>query len=89
MKDYSIPINECYRRLFKAATPSADFDKLVDNAVMNDFGYKEIPYMDYELSLSNTKAIMDTIIKEYKITGYMKERFKTIIYLGCSPKFKQ
>ena len=40
---------ECYRRLYKAATPSADFDELVKNATINDKGKKVIDFMAYEL----------------------------------------
>ena len=33
---------ECYRRLYKASTPSADFDELVKNASINESGEKQI-----------------------------------------------
>jgi hypothetical protein len=40
-------IYECYRRLFKSAAPSANFDKLMDQSQLNKFGRKEIPFMNY------------------------------------------
>lgn len=82
-------ILECYRRLFKRATPEGDFDKLLENAKLNEFGQKVIPFMDYEVSQECLDQTIDEIIKEFKITKRTKDMFKTTIYLGCSPKTKQ
>lgn len=79
---------ECYRRLFKESTPSGDFDHLVETAIINDRGQKEIPFMDYELEESKWDPIFKEIYKEYKIPTHLRPSFKTSIILGCSPKTK-
>jgi hypothetical protein len=80
---------ECYRQLFKASTPSADFDNLVENATLNQFGQKEIPFMDYEIDEDEFIQIVDSILKKSRISSWRKESIKRSVLLGCSPKFKQ
>ena len=80
---------ECYRQLFKASTPSADFDNLVENATLNQFGQKEIPFMDYEIDEDEFIQIVDSILKKSRISSWRKELIKRSVLLGCSPKFKQ
>tara|TARA_B110000090_G_C13282107_1_gene408444 strand:- start:304 stop:600 length:297 start_codon:yes stop_codon:yes gene_type:complete len=82
-------INECYRRLFKAATPSADFDLLVENATIDDNGLKHIPFLEYELEEDKFESIITDVIKEFKIKPTHKNPFRVTIMLGCSPKTKQ
>lgn len=81
-------ITECYRRLFKASTPSADFDLLVENAIIDENGLKHIPFMDYELEDDKSESIIDDVIKEFKIKPSHKQPFRVTIVLGCSPKNK-
>ena len=38
-------VMDCYRELYKEATPSADFDELVKNATINDEGEKVIDFI--------------------------------------------
>tara|TARA_R110000764_G_scaffold71405_2_gene147156 strand:+ start:993 stop:1271 length:279 start_codon:yes stop_codon:yes gene_type:complete len=80
-------IDECYRRLYKAATPSADFDLLVENATIDDM-CKHIPFLDYELEEDKFESIIEDVIKEFKISSMRKGPFRVSIMLGCSPKFK-
>jgi len=82
-------ILECYRRLFKASTPSGDFDELVSNATLNERGEKDIPFMDYEIEEKVMSNIINDIGNELKIKGYKKRMFEITIHLGCSPKIKQ
>jgi len=90
MKDYSDAILNCYRQLFAHATPPANFDKLVEEATINDRGQKEIPFMDYEIDEELMDSIIDDTMKTYKIKDKtIQDRFKRTIYLGCSPKSKQ
>jgi hypothetical protein len=81
-------IDECYRRLYKAATPSADFDLLVETATIDDNGLKHIPFLDYELEEDKFESIIEDVIKEFKISSTRKGPFRVSIMLGCSPKFK-
>ena len=78
---------ECYRRLYKNAEPSGDFDKL----------YKEVKqntrtssfYNDFCLKESEQEKIINDCIKEFKIKPkYRQESFKNTITLGCSPRYK-
>lgn len=76
---------ECYRRLYKAATPSADFDELVKNATIDENGRKVIDFMSYKLEDGIFESILNDVIKEFKINKLTRDAFKTTIYLGCSP----
>lgn len=90
MKDYSEPIMHCYRQLFAHATPPANFDKLVEDAEINEYGQKIIPFMDYEIEDELLESIINETMKVYKIKDKTTQRrFKTSIYLGCSPKSKK
>lgn len=81
-------IGECYRRLYKAATPSADFDLLVENATIDEMG-KHIPFLDYEIEEDKFESIIEDVIKEFKISSMRKDPFRVSIMLGPSPKFKK
>lgn len=80
---------ECYRRLYKASTPSTDFDELVKNASINELGEKEIDFNSYEICEYQFSEIIQEVIKEYKIKKWRRQMFKNTITLGCSPKFKK
>jgi len=79
---------EIYRRLFAASTPPGDFDELVANATIDEKGQRHIPFMDYEISHNDMDAIIDAVMKEYKVKKSMRGVYKTRVYLGCSPKSK-
>ena len=79
---------ECYRRLYKASTPSADFDELVQNASINESGEKQIDFNSYEIDYETYNQIIKDVIKEYKIQKWKRQLFNNTIMLGCSPKFK-
>jgi len=81
-------IHECYRRLYRASTPSANFDELIQNASENELGEKVIDYNNYEICEYQFSEIIQEIIKEYKIKTWRRQLFKNAIILGCSPKFK-
>lgn len=90
MKDYSDSMMHCYRQLYAHATPPANFDKLVEEAAINEHGQKVIPFMDYEIDEETMDKIIEDTMKAYKIKGkILKNRFRTTIYLGCSPKTKR
>lgn len=79
---------ECYRLLYKASTPSANFDALMEAAEVNERGEKIIDYMAYEIKQEDLDRIIELVLKKYKFKGYMKQMFKNTIYLGCSPRKK-
>ena len=80
----------CYRQLFAYSNPPADFDKLIENATINDRGQKEIPFMDHEIEEEVAMLLIDETIKDFKIKPeYRRNSFRISILLGCSPKFKR
>ena len=81
-------LNEIYVRLYKESTPTADFNELVENAVINEFGQKEIAFMDYEITDEALDSIIKKTMKEYRVPKVYRDKFKYTIYLGCSPKTK-
>jgi len=82
-------IHYCYCELFKHATPSADFNKLLKNAKTNDLGQKEIPFDDYEIEQETLDEIIQESINKFKLKPkYKQQLFRNTIYLGCSPRTK-
>lgn len=80
----------CYRQLFAHASPPADFDKLVENATINDRGQNVIPFMDHEIEEEVAMPLIEQTIKDFKIKPeYTRKSFRISILLGCSPKFKR
>ncbi len=82
-------LTECYRKLYKASTPPADFDELIKNATTNENGEKVIDFMAHEICEYEFSEIMSDVIKQYKISPHRHGLFKNTIRLGCSPKFKK
>jgi hypothetical protein len=99
-----------YQALYTAATPPADFKKLVDECVRFidkdgkvhftetplssaeciDRGWqKDIEYMNYELDEEIYKNIVESKIKEHKLTGIRAQAFRNTMYLGSGPTFKK
>lgn len=81
---------DCYRELFANSTPKGDFDKLMEEAELNEFGQKVIPFMDYELDEDLFQSILQKYIddKSLKLSKHEKRGFSISIHLGCSPKYK-
>jgi hypothetical protein len=84
-----LAVLECYRRLYKASTPSGNFDELMAKAYVDEKGYKHIPFNDYEIEDEHMQSIIEDVIKEYKIKpAYRQQAFKFTILLGASPMTK-
>ena len=82
-------LHEMYTLAFAASEPSADFDKLMEEAELNEEGNKVIPYMDYECKKEVLEEIFDSTLKKYKIKNpRMVSAFSFHFWLGCSPKTK-
>jgi hypothetical protein len=77
---------QIYIDLFKAATPSADFEELVKNSTVNERGQKEINFMDYSISKSDYDCIMESNLKGKRLTKLSKQMITNSINLGCSPR---
>lgn len=80
---------DIYRELYKASTPSADFDELVNSAEKNELGQKIIPFNDYEISLEDYQEIIERNLKGQRLTKLKKQAIKNSVALGCSPRFKK
>lgn len=81
-------LHELYRRAFAASTPKGDFDLLLENATTNQWGQKEIPYMDYECESEVLEEIFNSVMEEFKVPVSRRNAFNFHFYLGCSPKTK-
>ena len=87
-RDFEI-MSEMYRRAYAASTPVGDFDAMVQNAPLNEFGQKVIPYLKYECEQEVMEQIIVDVLKEYKVPKSRRELFRNSFMLGCSPKTKQ
>jgi hypothetical protein len=61
---------DCYRELYKEATPSADFDELVKNATINEQGQKMIDFDAYEIDFDKHHEIVEKYIKKITYNKY-------------------
>jgi hypothetical protein len=86
---YDKAILECYQLLYFNATPSANFDLLVENAALNAQGQKVINYDFYEIEEDVFNKIIIDMIKKHKIKKCYRGMFERTILFGCSPKFKR
>lgn len=84
---------DCYVELYANSTPSADFNKLVEEAPINEHGHKEIPFLDYEIEKDKMEEIIkkhrDKLLKYSRTKKFLEKQFNFNIYLGCSPKTKK
>jgi hypothetical protein len=80
---------DCYRELFANSTPKGDFDKLVEEATVNERGQKVIPFDNYELSEEKFQEIIVATLKKHKVPKSLHESFSVAIHLGCSPRFSK
>jgi len=79
---------DCYRELYKKATPSADFDDLVANAPTNEGGQKMIDYNAYELDFDEYNDIVQKYIKKGKLSHFEERGFRFEMALGSGPRTK-
>jgi len=75
-----------YIEIYKVATPSVDFNDLVDKAPINKYGQKEIEFNSYEVDGELFDKILNQICKKFKLNLSEKKIFMFECYLGASPK---
>lgn len=76
---------DCYRELYRNATPSANFDELLEKAEVDNDGRKVIDYNSYYLD----DEVYHQIVNKYKSkikSKYEKQVFNFQMYLGCGPR---
>jgi hypothetical protein len=89
-KNEEAAILACYRRLYKAYEPSADFDKLAEEATIDSKGRRVINYMSYEIDMATYEEIIKEVIKEFNIKPkHRAQAFKLTMMFGATPKFKK
>lgn len=76
-----------YQELYKESTPSADFDKLVEEAPVDNRGRKYIAFMDYSIPESLFDEILDRHLKGQRLNKLKQRMIRNTILMGCSPKF--
>lgn len=81
-------LRECFRELYLASTPSVNFDDLVANATINEYGEKDIPFNDHLISESKFYEILKSVLKKSNLTKWEKHIVEKECFLGCSPKFE-
>lgn len=81
----------CYREMYAACDPPADFDKLYEEAPVDKDGRKEIKFLEHEMDQEKFDEILDKYLndKTLKLKPYEKRDFSISINLGCSPKCKR
>jgi len=79
-------VMDIYSEMYAKSEPSADFNKLLENAELNEQGQKIIPFNDYILDAK----IGDEIIRKHCrwLREYDKKRISVAVLLGASPKYK-
>lgn len=82
-------VHSIYKELYLQATPSVDFDELVEEAKKNpdEKGLIKIPFEDYYLDNVKLSEIVEQKLKEsaLKLSTYEKDCIRHEIYLGSSP----
>lgn len=75
-----------YIEIYKVATPSVDFNDLVDKAPINKYGQKEIAFNSYEVDGELFDKIVHETCKKFKLNFREEKMFMFEAYLGASPK---
>jgi hypothetical protein len=86
---YSCLTHVMFEHQYAASTPVGDFDAMVQNAPLNEYGQKVIPYLKYECEQEVMDQIIANVLKENKVPKWRRPMFRNSFMLGCSPKTKQ
>ena len=81
MKKVEEAIMETYRRMYKEATPSADFDELIRTGEAKKPNF----FMKYYLPDERQAEIIEEVAKKYRLSRWEREILQTQVYLGCAP----
>ncbi len=83
-------IEECYREMYREATPSADYDKLLEEASTDEWGRKVIDYNSYYLDSEKFEEIANKYKSKLKksCSRILKRNLKEITNLSPTKKLK-
>ena len=84
-KNLNEVVLDIYRELYLNATPSADFDKLMEEAETDEKGRKVIDYMSYYLDIHRYIEIVSRHVEENGLRGMEKSAVEFEAYLGVGP----
>lgn len=79
-------VMEILKELYVNSIPSADFDELVENAPIDEYGRKNIRFDDYEIDDITMNNIVNYHCKKNRLTKYEKSFVSASVYLGPSPR---
>ena len=74
---------DIYRELFKLATPSRDFDDVLNSEEVA----KSEWYLAYYLNEERQRIVIEKYIKENRLSDYEAKKIRNEICLGCSPSY--
>ena len=72
---------DIYREMYREASPSTDFDKLmkIGETTKPDW------FMKYYLNIDSQEKIIGYHLRKHKCDEWERQKIKTTIFLGCSP----
>jgi hypothetical protein len=79
---------ELYREVYKAATPSANFDELYENAPTNEIGERVIDFDSYVVENEVLDKIFEDTMKKFKVPKWRYNAYRVHYYLGATPRSK-
>ena len=78
-------LHEAYVLAYREAIPPADFDKLEEDAPLDENGLKVIPFEDYFLNSETTEEILASVAKKYRLNVDAFNKLRLTYSFGCSP----
>ena len=72
---------EIYRKMYKEAEPSADFDKIMESGE----GKKKEFFMDYYLSEEREVEIIEEMLEKHRCNKLERNSIRKTVYLGSAP----
>lgn len=80
---------ELYTIAYKESAPSADFEKLYEEAPLNEEGQKVIAYDDYYLHRDRFEKLIEEVGSRYKFSEWEEHSFRFNAYLGAGPTSRE
>jgi hypothetical protein len=76
---------EIYRKLYKEATPSADFDKLLESGEASKPNF----FMNYYLEEERIVEIIEEVCKKHRVPKLLRRNYSINVFLGAAPTSKK
>jgi len=78
---------QCYRDIYSNSKPIADFDKLVEEAQLDNYDRKIIDFNSYTIDENLFNELVEKNYKGKRLNDFEKRSIKISLMLGCTPKF--